>query len=71
MEPDSRNSPESRADALMDGLRADPERPAAIPSVSFPGGPRARGIADDESNAIAHLGMLRLYGGGPAAGGAR
>ncbi|MFJ6792870.1 M20/M25/M40 family metallo-hydrolase [Streptomyces sp. NPDC091268] len=138
----------ARADALMDGLRADLERLAAIPSVAFPGYPpepvqeahdlivsllrdagvpvieridlpdtapviygeipppapdaptvllyahydvqpagaaslwrsppfeptpvpgglRARGIADDKSNVIAHLGMLRLYGGRPPVG---
>lgn len=29
----------SRADALMEGLRADLERLAAIPSVAFPGFP--------------------------------
>lgn len=51
MEPEGRTSPESRetperpetlvsrADALMDGLRADLERLAAIPSVAFPGFP--------------------------------
>ncbi|MER7461385.1 M20/M25/M40 family metallo-hydrolase [Streptomyces sp. NPDC097981] len=33
-----------------------------------PGGLRARGIADDKSNVIAHLGMLRLYGGRPPVG---
>ncbi|MFE3557547.1 M20/M25/M40 family metallo-hydrolase [Streptomyces sp. NPDC059193] len=89
---------EHRADALMDGLRSDLQRLAAIPSVAFPGFPpgpdaptvllyghydvqsagdealwlsppfratpvpggglRARGIADDKSNVIAHLGAL-------------
>ncbi|WP_406365767.1 M20/M25/M40 family metallo-hydrolase [Streptomyces sp. NBC_01546] len=139
----------SRADALMEGLRADLERLAAIPSVAFPGFPpepvleahdlivsllreagvpaieridlpgtapviyaeipppepgaptvllyghydvqpagdealwlsprfrptpvpggglRARGVADDKANVIAHLGMLRLYGGRPPVG---
>jgi acetylornithine deacetylase/succinyl-diaminopimelate desuccinylase-like protein len=33
-----------------------------------PGGLRARGIADDKSNIVAHLGMLRLYGGRPPVG---
>ncbi|MFB6619956.1 M20/M25/M40 family metallo-hydrolase [Streptomyces sp. NPDC085524] len=33
-----------------------------------PGGLRARGIADDKSNVIALLGMLRLYGGRPPVG---
>ncbi|MER5729124.1 M20/M25/M40 family metallo-hydrolase [Streptomyces sp. NPDC002138] len=33
-----------------------------------PGGLRARGIADDKSNVIAHLGMLRVYGGRPPVG---
>ncbi|MFC7303844.1 M20/M25/M40 family metallo-hydrolase [Streptomyces monticola] len=135
-------------DALMDGLRADLERLAAIPSISFPGYPkepvqqahdllvrllreagvehiesidlpdtapvvyaeipppdpaaptvllyshydvqppgdeqlwlsppfeptpvegglRARGIADDKSNVIAHLGMLRAFQGRPPVG---
>lgn len=135
----------AKVDALMDGLRADLERLAAIPSVAFPGFPaepvreahdllvgmlrdagvervesidlpgtapvifgeipppdpgaptvllyshydvqppgdeklwlsppfeptpvegglRARGIADDKSNVIAHLGMLRAYEGRP------
>ncbi|WP_172385442.1 M20/M25/M40 family metallo-hydrolase [Streptomyces sp. MNP-20] len=32
------------------------------------GGLRARGIADDKSNVIAHLGMLRAYGGRPPVG---
>ncbi|MFK0252499.1 M20/M25/M40 family metallo-hydrolase [Streptomyces sp. NPDC090445] len=139
---------EAKADALMDGLRADLERLAAIPSVAFPGHPqepvleahdlvasllrdagvpvveridlpdtapavrgeipppepdaptvllyghydvqpagdpalwlsppfeptpvpgglRARGIADDKSNVIAQLGMIRLYGGRPPVG---
>ncbi|MFE6837291.1 M20/M25/M40 family metallo-hydrolase [Streptomyces sp. NPDC057705] len=148
MEPDSPSSLESRADALMEGLQADLERLASIPSVAFPGYPpepvqeaydlivsllreagvptveridlpgtspvvygeipppepdaptvllyghydvqpagdtslwlsppfeptpvpgglRARGIADDKSNLIAHLGMLRLYGGRPPVG---
>ncbi|WP_406340911.1 M20/M25/M40 family metallo-hydrolase [Streptomyces sp. NBC_00648] len=139
---------ETRVDGLMDGLRADLERLAAIPSIAFPGFPpepvqqahnlvaellrdagvphierldlpgtapvvygqipaptpdaptvllyghydvqppgdqalwlsppfeptpvegglRARGIADDKSNVIAHLGMLRVYGGRPPVG---
>ncbi|MFD0271042.1 M20/M25/M40 family metallo-hydrolase, partial [Streptomyces sp. NPDC127106] len=139
---------EARADALMDGLQADLERLAAIPSVAFPGHPpepvieahdlvasllrdagvpvveridlpdtapvvwgeipppesdaptvllyghydvqpagdpalwlsppfvptpvpgglRARGIADDKSNVIAQLGVIRLYGGRPPVG---
>ncbi|MFE4702744.1 M20/M25/M40 family metallo-hydrolase [Streptomyces sp. NPDC056738] len=138
----------AKVDALMDGLRADLERLAAIPSVAFPGFPpepvreahdllvgllrdtgvervesidlpgtapvifgeippphpdaptvllyshydvqppgdeklwlsppfeptpvegglRARGIADDKSNVIAHLGMLRAYEGRPPVG---
>lgn len=33
-----------------------------------PGGLRARGIADDKANVIAHLGMLRAYGGRPPVG---
>ncbi len=32
------------------------------------GGLRARGIADDKSNVIAHLGMLRVFGGRPPVG---
>ncbi|MFI7340706.1 M20/M25/M40 family metallo-hydrolase [Streptomyces sp. NPDC050085] len=32
------------------------------------GGLRARGIADDKSNVIAHLGMLRAFGGRPPVG---
>ncbi|MEU8960300.1 M20/M25/M40 family metallo-hydrolase [Streptomyces sp. NPDC048491] len=32
------------------------------------GGLRARGIADDKSNIIVHLGMLRAYGGRPPTG---
>lgn len=148
MGPDGRDGLAGRADALMDGLRADLERLAAIPSVAFPGYPpepvleahdlvvsllrdagvptieridlpdtapviygeipppdpdaptvllyghydvqpagnpalwlsppfeptpvpgglRARGIADDKANVIAHLGMLRLYGGRPPVG---
>ncbi|PKV89367.1 M20/M25/M40 family metallo-hydrolase [Streptomyces sp. TLI_146] len=139
---------ETRVDGLMDGLRADLERLAAIPSIAFPGFPpepvqqahdvvaqllrdagvphverldlpdtapvvygqipaptpdaptvllyghydvqppgdralwlsppfeptpvegglRARGIADDKSNVIAHLGMLRVYDGRPPVG---
>ncbi|WP_369373879.1 M20/M25/M40 family metallo-hydrolase [Streptomyces sp. cg36] len=139
---------ESRVDGLMDGLRADLERLAAIPSIAFPGFPpepveqahdlvvellrgagvphveridlpdtapvvygeipppqpgaptvllyghydvqppgdaalwlsppfeptpvegglRARGIADDKSNVLAHVGMLRVYGGRPPVG---
>ncbi|MGP9016848.1 M20/M25/M40 family metallo-hydrolase [Streptomyces sp. BR1] len=139
---------ETRVDSLMDGLRADLERLAAIPSIAFPGFPpepveqahdlvvellrgagvptverldlpgtapvvygeipppdpsaptvllyghydvqppgdaalwlsppfeptpvegglRARGIADDKSNVIAHLGMLRAYDGRPPVG---
>ncbi|WP_280877636.1 M20/M25/M40 family metallo-hydrolase [Streptomyces pseudovenezuelae] len=138
----------AKVDGLMDGLRADLERLAAIPSVAFPGFPaepvqaahdllvgllrqagvarieridlpdtapvvyaeippptpdaptvllyshydvqppgderlwlsppfeptpvegglRARGIADDKSNVIAHLGMLRAYEGRPPVG---
>ncbi|MGW6705448.1 M20/M25/M40 family metallo-hydrolase [Streptomyces sp. NPDC054956] len=151
MEADGSQTLEEQVDALMDGLRADLERLAAIPSISFPGYPpepvleahdllvsllreagvpsieridlpdtapviygeippphpdaptvllyghydvqpagaaslwlsppfeptpvpgvpgalRARGIADDKSNVIAHLGMLRLYGGRPPVG---
>ncbi|MFD9793169.1 M20/M25/M40 family metallo-hydrolase [Streptomyces sp. NPDC059070] len=139
---------ESRVDGLMDGLGADLERLAAIPSIAFPGFPpepveqahdlvvellrgagvphveridlpdtapvvygeipppqpgaptvllyghydvqppgdaalwlsppfeptpvegglRARGIADDKSNVLAHVGMLRVYGGRPPVG---
>ncbi|WAL94886.1 M20/M25/M40 family metallo-hydrolase [Streptomyces sp. Je 1-369] len=139
---------EATVDGLMDGLRADLERLAAIPSIAFPGFPaepveeahdlvagllrdagvphverldlpdtapviygeipppspdaptvllyghydvqppgdaslwksppfeptpvegglRARGIADDKSNVIAHLGMVRAYGGRPPVG---
>ncbi|WP_217230992.1 peptidase dimerization domain-containing protein [Streptomyces anulatus] len=33
------DDPSTRADALMDGLVADPERLTAIPSVAFPGSP--------------------------------
>ncbi|GAA0314298.1 dipeptidase [Streptomyces polychromogenes] len=33
-----------------------------------PGGLRARGIADDKANVIAHLGLLRVYGGRPPVG---
>lgn len=148
MEPEHPSSLESRADALMDALRADLERLAAIPSIAFPGYPpepvqqahdlivsllheagvptieridlpgtapviygeipppepdaptvllyghydvqpagdeslwhsppfeptpvpgglRARGVADDKSSVIAHLGLLRLYGGRPPVG---
>ncbi|MFJ6660072.1 M20/M25/M40 family metallo-hydrolase [Streptomyces sp. NPDC091377] len=32
------------------------------------GGLRARGIADDKANVIAHLGLLRVYGGRPPVG---
>lgn len=32
------------------------------------GGLRARGVADDKSNVIAHLGMLRAFGGRPPVG---
>jgi acetylornithine deacetylase/succinyl-diaminopimelate desuccinylase-like protein len=32
------------------------------------GGLRARGIADDKSNVMAHIGMLRAYGGRPPTG---
>ncbi|WP_325100410.1 M20/M25/M40 family metallo-hydrolase [Streptomyces broussonetiae] len=32
------------------------------------GGLRGRGIADDKANVIAHLGMLRAYGGRPPVG---
>ncbi|MFD3760099.1 hypothetical protein [Streptomyces sp. NPDC058622] len=39
MEPDGRDGLAGRADALTAGLRADPERLAAIPSVAFPGYP--------------------------------
>ncbi|MFD7628800.1 M20/M25/M40 family metallo-hydrolase [Streptomyces sp. NPDC059851] len=139
---------EAKADALMDGLRADLERLTAIPSVAFPGHPkepvlqahdfvadllrdagvpvveridlpdtapvvwgeipppepdaptvllyghydvqpagdprlwlsppfeptpvpgglRARGVADDKSNVMAQVGMVRLYGGRPPVG---
>ncbi|MET9607656.1 M20/M25/M40 family metallo-hydrolase [Streptomyces sp. NPDC006512] len=148
MEADGQDALAARTDALMDGLRADLERLAAIPSVAFPGYPsepveeahdlvvsllreagvttveridlpgtapvvygevpppdpaaptvllyghydvqpagaphlwlsppfeptpvpgglRARGIADDKANVIAHIGMLRLYGGRPPVG---
>ncbi|MFI6938825.1 M20/M25/M40 family metallo-hydrolase [Streptomyces sp. NPDC050418] len=36
--------------------------------TSIEGGLRARGIADDKSNVIAHLGMLRVFGGRPPVG---
>ncbi|MFD7094267.1 hypothetical protein [Streptomyces xanthophaeus] len=39
MEPDSRSSLESRADALMEALQADPEQLAATPSAASPGHP--------------------------------
>ncbi|WP_425835178.1 M20/M25/M40 family metallo-hydrolase [Streptomyces fractus] len=145
---DPTGDPRAAVDRLMDGLRSDLERLAAIPSVAFPGYPaepvreahdllvgllrdagvehietldlpdtapvifgeippptpdaptvllyshydvqppgdeslwksppftptaiegglRARGIADDKSNVIAHLGMLRAFGGRPPAG---
>ncbi|NEB81391.1 M20/M25/M40 family metallo-hydrolase [Streptomyces sp. SID14478] len=150
MDPDTDpdNDLQARVDALMDGLRSDLERLAAIPSIAFPGFPpepmqeahdllvgllhdagvehveridlpdtspvifaeippptpdaptvllyshydvqppgdeslwrsppftptriegglRARGIADDKSNVIAHLGMLRAFGGRPPVG---
>ncbi|MFI5765454.1 M20/M25/M40 family metallo-hydrolase [Streptomyces sp. NPDC051563] len=151
MDADGSQTLEAQVDALMDGLRADLERLASIPSVAFPGYPpepvleahdlivsllreagvpsveridlpdtapviygeippphpgaptvllyghydvqpagaaslwlsppfeptpvdgvpgalRARGIADDKSNVIAHLGMLRVYGGRPPVG---
>ncbi|WP_327655122.1 M20/M25/M40 family metallo-hydrolase [Streptomyces sp. NBC_00483] len=145
---DPTGDPRAAVDRLMDGLRSDLERLAAIPSVAFPGYPeepvreahdllvgllrdagvehvetldlpdtapvifgeippptpdaptvllyshydvqppgdeslwksppfeptaiegglRARGIADDKSNVIAHLGMLRAFGGRPPVG---
>ncbi|MFD7297026.1 M20/M25/M40 family metallo-hydrolase [Streptomyces sp. NPDC059897] len=145
---DPSGDPRAAVDRLMDGLRSDLERLAAIPSVAFPGYPqepvheahellvgllrdagvervetldlpdtapvifgeippptpdaptvllyshydvqppgdeslwksppfepteiegglRARGIADDKSNVIAHLGMLRAFGGRPPVG---
>ncbi|MFZ3571200.1 M20/M25/M40 family metallo-hydrolase [Streptomyces sp. BH097] len=145
---DPNGDPRAAVDRLMDGLRSDLERLAAIPSVAFPGYPaepvreahdllvgllrdagverietldlpdtapvifgeippptpdaptvllyshydvqppgdeslwksppftpteiegglRARGIADDKSNVIAHLGMLRAFGGRPPVG---
>ncbi|MEU6845111.1 M20/M25/M40 family metallo-hydrolase [Streptomyces sp. NPDC046716] len=149
-DPQGPPDPRAAADRLMDGLRADLERLAAIPSIAFPGFPaepvreahdllvgllrdagvehietielpdtapvlfgeippptpdaptvllyshydvqppgdeslwdsppfeptptdggdglRARGIADDKSNVIAHLGMLRAFGGRPPVG---
>ncbi|MFJ4712402.1 M20/M25/M40 family metallo-hydrolase [Streptomyces sp. NPDC088785] len=151
-DPQDPQDPRATADRLMDGLRADLERLAAIPSIAFPGFPpepvreahdllvgllrdagvdrietidlpdtapvifgeippptpdaptvllyshydvqppgdeslwdsppfeptpvteggeeglRARGIADDKSNVIAHLGMLRAFGGRPPVG---
>ncbi|MFE6893292.1 M20/M25/M40 family metallo-hydrolase [Streptomyces sp. NPDC057694] len=147
-DPQDPQDPQAAADRLMDGLRADLERLAAIPSIAFPGFPpepvreahdllvgllrdagvahietielpdtapvifgeippptpdaptvllyshydvqppgdeslwhsppfeptpiegglRARGIADDKSNVIAHLGMLRAFGGRPPVG---
>lgn len=39
MDADGSQTLEGQVDALMDGLRADLERLAAIPSVSFPGYP--------------------------------
>ncbi|MFJ9177790.1 M20/M25/M40 family metallo-hydrolase [Streptomyces sp. NPDC102360] len=145
---DPHGDPRAAVDRLMDGLRSDLERLAAIPSIAFPGYPaepvreahdllvgllrdagvghietldlpdtapvifgeippptpdaptvllyshydvqppgdeslwksppftptpiegglRARGIADDKSNVIAHLGMLRAYQGRPPVG---
>ncbi|MCX4528950.1 M20/M25/M40 family metallo-hydrolase [Streptomyces sp. NBC_01551] len=41
--------------------------PPFVPTP-VPGGLRARGIADDKSNLIAYLGMLRLYEGRPPVG---
>ncbi|MFD8568297.1 M20/M25/M40 family metallo-hydrolase [Streptomyces sp. NPDC059639] len=147
-DPQDPQDPQAAADRLMDGLRADLERLAAIPSIAFPGFPpepvreahdllvgllrdagvahietielpdtapvifgeippptpdaptvllyshydvqppgderlwdsppfeptpiegglRARGIADDKSNVIAHLGMLRAFDGRPPVG---
>ncbi|MZD10063.1 M20/M25/M40 family metallo-hydrolase [Streptomyces sp. SID5785] len=148
MDPGNERDLQTEVDGLMDGLRSDLERLAAIPSISFPGFPagpvleahdllvellhdagvahveridlpdtapvifaeippphpdaptvllyshydvqppgdeslwqsppfeptpvegglRARGIADDKSNVIAHLGMLRAFGGRPPVG---
>lgn len=46
--------------------RSPPFEPTPIDGEG--GGLRARGIADDKSNVIAHLGMLRAYGGRPPVG---
>lgn len=46
--------------------KSPPFEPTPIDEAG--GGLRARGIADDKSNVIAHLGMLRAYGGRPPVG---
>lgn len=46
--------------------RSPPFEPTPIDGDG--GGLRARGIADDKSNVIAHIGMLRAYGGRPPVG---
>ncbi|WP_374215193.1 M20/M25/M40 family metallo-hydrolase [Streptomyces longispororuber] len=47
--------------------RSPPFEPTPVEEAGG-GGLRARGIADDKSNVIAHLGMLRVFGGRPPVG---
>ncbi|WP_428955350.1 M20/M25/M40 family metallo-hydrolase [Streptomyces sp. cg35] len=47
--------------------RSPPFEPTPVEEAGE-GGLRARGIADDKSNVIAHLGMLRVFGGRPPVG---
>ncbi|MFD0413654.1 M20/M25/M40 family metallo-hydrolase [Streptomyces sp. NPDC127108] len=48
--------------------RSPPFEPTPIDGGGDGDGLRARGIADDKSNVIAHVGMLRAYGGRPPVG---
>ncbi|GGR93014.1 dipeptidase [Streptomyces aureoverticillatus] len=48
--------------------KSPPFEPTEIEEPGYGQGLRARGIADDKSNVIAHVGLLRAYGGRPPVG---
>ncbi|MER7346799.1 M20/M25/M40 family metallo-hydrolase [Streptomyces aurantiacus] len=48
--------------------KSPPFEPTEVEEAGHGRGLRARGIADDKSNVIAHVGLLRAYGGRPPVG---
>ncbi|GGO50317.1 MULTISPECIES: M20/M25/M40 family metallo-hydrolase [Streptomyces] len=48
--------------------KSPPFEPTPVEDTGHGAGLRARGIADDKSNVIAHVGLLRAYGGRPPVG---